>query len=533
MSLSRNARNAALRVLIALAVLLLALFSLSGCQFRPASAAEGQQAGRFRFEEARFRSFGEGFSDSKILDGKGALQALESLGGPLGFQSAADCFELENECRVGDRVFYRFRQTHKGLAVLSRSMTVVAGKGGKPEGAIGNYINVGHVPFMPEAPYEYAENVARRYFSDATGSPIESVRAKPAGLAVYTLAEEPFLCWGSTVSAPDSRSGAYASATVYLRAVCEEIPSLFVEESYLGPSPSRLPLEQLRAGGEGMEGILFDSGRNIGVFAMDGEMAAQRASEGEGGASARWAAQGEGSVSAQNAFANLAKAYDYFSQALGRRQFDGKGSFLPAVVNAYAPGKENAAYDASKTFFDAPLILFTSPGRGMAEISDSLDAVAHEYAHGVIGTAAGLCGDEMPGALSESLCDAFGEMAEAWHGGSCDWIARSERDLSLKAASQGYRPENGPHANSQIPGWALGTIGKRFMAQGLTQEFSELLYSCALLIPPTCSFSQFASSAAWVASLMEGDGKIPLESASFVRSAFEAAGMGPNAYFFE
>ncbi|MEM6161848.1 M4 family metallopeptidase [Erwinia sp. P6884] len=119
------------------------------------------------------------------------------------------------------------------------------------------------------------------------------------------------------------------------------------------------------------------------------------------------------------AYDYLGVTYDFFWQAYQRNSLDNQGLTLKGTVH-YGKDYQNAFWNGQQMVF----------GDGDGEIFNrftiALDIIAHELAHGVTETEAGLIYFEQAGALNESLSDVFGSLVKQFHlkqtADRADWI---------------------------------------------------------------------------------------------------------------
>lgn len=108
-----------------------------------------------------------------------------------------------------------------------------------------------------------------------------------------------------------------------------------------------------------------------------------------------------GDAAVDEAYDALGATYAFFWEVFGRDSIDNQGFPLVGTVH-YGQGYENAFWNGAQMVF----------GDGDGEIfhrfTRSLDVVAHELAHGVTESEAGLVYYNQSGALNESLSDVFG-----------------------------------------------------------------------------------------------------------------------------
>ena len=126
-----------------------------------------------------------------------------------------------------------------------------------------------------------------------------------------------------------------------------------------------------------------------------------------------------GDAAVDEAYDALGATYELFWQVYGRDSIDGHGFPLVGTVH-YGDGYENAFWNGAQMVF----------GDGDGEIfhrfTRSLDVVAHELAHGITESEAGLVYFNQPGALNESLSDVFGVLTRQFSlkqtADQADWL---------------------------------------------------------------------------------------------------------------
>lgn len=250
----------------------------------------------------------------------------------------------------------------------------------------------------------------------------------------------------------------------------------------------------------------------------------------------------------------LNNAYDYagnvrdFFRMLDRNSYDNSGSDIILNVH-YGANYNNAFWDGDElTFGDGDGTIFVN-------FANSLDVVAHEFAHGVTQFTANLNYFSQSGALNESFSDVFGS-AITQHvlnqdAGSADWLIGDEimgPDLygeslrSMKAPGTAYdnviigtdpQPDHmdnyysgpadnqGVHINSGIPNKAFYLVS---MVIG-TDKATLIWYHALRNLWPTAIFNDAVGIITESARILTKNGKVPLGTTQTVRSAFKAVGL--------
>lgn len=254
---------------------------------------------------------------------------------------------------------------------------------------------------------------------------------------------------------------------------------------------------------------------------------------------------GEKSVDTVFEFAGLVRS---FYRDLDRNSYDDAGSGI--IMNVHFGSKyNNAFWDGDElTFGDGDGVIFN-------DFTQSLDVVAHEFAHGVTQFTADLEYQSQSGALNESFSDVFGsaitQHAKGQDAGSADWLIGDEimgPDLygeclrSMKAPGTAYdntilgkdpQPDHmnnyyagtddnqGVHINSGIPNKAFYLVATTIG----TQKAALIWYHALKNLWATADFNDAVDVIAESARILTRDEQVPLGSTQAVRSAFKAVGL--------
>jgi hypothetical protein len=124
-------------------------------------------------------------------------------------------------------------------------------------------------------------------------------------------------------------------------------------------------------------------------------------------------------ITAKRAFDTTRDVVDYYRECFGRNSIDDAGMTLMSSIH-YGVRYDNAFWNgAQMTYGDGD-------GRVFTDFTKSDDVIGHELTHGVTQFTAGLDYSDEPGALNESISDAFGAMFHQWRNKQdvpdADWL---------------------------------------------------------------------------------------------------------------
>lgn len=126
-----------------------------------------------------------------------------------------------------------------------------------------------------------------------------------------------------------------------------------------------------------------------------------------------------GDDAVDEAYEALGTTYAFFWEAFGRDSIDNRSFPLVGTVH-YGEGYENAFWNGAQMVFG------DGDGEIFQRFTRSLDVVAHELAHGITESEAGLVYFNQSGALNESVSDVFGVLTRQFSLGQtadqADWL---------------------------------------------------------------------------------------------------------------
>jgi Zn-dependent metalloprotease len=220
-------------------------------------------------------------------------------------------------------------------------------------------------------------------------------------------------------------------------------------------------------------------------------------------------------LTAKRAFDTTRGVVDFYQKCFGRNSVDDAGMTLMSSIH-YGVRYDNAFWNGSQmTYGDGDGQIFT-------DFTKSDDVIGHELTHGVTQFTAGLDYSDEPGALNESVSDAFGAMFHQWRAkqtvAEADWLV-GPGVLGPVAIAKGYTclrnlaepgsrhclspqpshyrdyvPGGDPHENSGIPNHAFYLAATSIGGQAW--EKAGKVWYAALTSPkarPSAGFNQFAT----------------------------------------
>jgi Zn-dependent metalloprotease len=257
-------------------------------------------------------------------------------------------------------------------------------------------------------------------------------------------------------------------------------------------------------------------------------------------------ATGDADIDAMYDYAGTTR--DYFSKELNRGSIDNQGMTIVANVHV-GVNFMNAFWDGDELAFgDGDGQIFTS-------FAQSLDVVAHEFAHGVTQFTANLDYFSQSGALNESFSDVFGSVITqttlGQDAGNADWLVGNEimgptlfgeALRSMKAPGTAYdnplmgkdpQPDHmddyyngnadnqGVHINSGIPNKAFHLVASDIG----TPLAARVWYHGLQNLWPTAAFNDAVDTLVRSAQILTNTNVVPQGTTQTVRSAFKDVGL--------
>lgn len=410
------------------------------------------------------------FTDQLVVNVEDAAVVLNSLASALG--AAADFAEPSaiTISTVGRgataEYFYRYTEKVGAVTVLGSEVILVTDAAGTVTSVFNYYQGLGaDFDVTPDESVDEHDEVRLVALSAYLG-PDADTRTLQQWLAVSTFAHElvvhpredddtPTLVWRVTVVVPDTGALTPSGASYLIYADGATAGTVMASTSHVHSATSTSTatdwLGQSRVVTIDTRKVLWyrsyqllDAGRNITTYKTTYGLFGLGSPKLPGSVVKRglfgWDA------AAVSAHANMAVAYDYFLDVLGRQSFDDDGALVVVSIR-YNPRTSAGGY--ANAFWDPSRQLFGFGDSGYLQAG--LDIVAHEFSHAVVSYVVGNGGSVLDyaesGALNEAYADIFGLLVEGKTGAD-RWLIGEDSALGAVrnlADPTSIRTAYGPH----------------------------------------------------------------------------------------
>lgn len=492
------------------------------------------------------------FTSIEITDESSAIAAVQDAAGMLGLSNAAEELTVSNTTTSNAGTFYRLQQNYEGIPVYGRQFVVVADEDGIAQALTSNALDIGSgLSLEPEITQEQAEAAVTDHIETNFGSvdtgELTVDELSDDKLVIYSPdgGGDPILAYELGVYGEGLAADVLVSAddgTIIL--FNDQIHSFQQEFTSRGQKKDQTFTAEK---GDSSNSMLYESktGTKITVnVPADGHKYDWYYDENYD--TVTWKDGSQPDQSAVDAMANTQKVYQYYYDAMGRDSYTGEGDDINVYVHVngllmWDASTMERANNAFSWFSPNGMVLavevkYDSDGNETTDFGSDLDAIAHEYTHGVVRYTSGLSNtadNNMPSAINEALADIMGYCVEAEDGnGEMDWISAVRCSYKGTKLSEGhayhmkdYSSDLDEHYASTIISYAaylmytgVGGDEERFD----TQETAEIWYNANLLFPSDCTFGTVRECVKTAADLLYmSDGKKECIDAAFDKVGIE------------
>lgn len=520
-------------------------------------------------------SFSEGFTDVKVTDEKSAFEAVSSVSNTIGINDVEKELKISGTNSFDGETFYRMQQYYNDIPVYGKDVVLASDKNGLAISLTANSINIGQGLNGKKVDNDFDDKKAVDALEDYFDN-LYSVEDKgPYYVAfdsnniefthLYTVlaaVNEEMVNFEVGVSNDDYKI-VFTNDLVntddkdYSYKVSDSKYYMFDEKRNIVMLNSERNLSEALYNDN--DSYIFDSTPLINVNYSDEEQLNaflnylnNNNDEIENEISNRFSTHvyspieyvtsnnntwNNDAVSFMN---NVQNTYDFYKDILDRNGYDGKNREMFAAYNDNFGGGDNAYSSGNFLCF------------GYKKDSSAVDLVAHEFTHSVERSISNMLYEGESGALKEAYSDIFGELAESYTNGSCNWVfvngrnlknpSKSKKSGNTVAYPQKYKDKKwmsttdlnndhgGVHTNCTVISHAAylmnnGIDGDENMKIS-TELLAKIWYKSLFLLHPNATFAQCAD-AVYNAALMTDD--VTFEQRVCIRAAFGEVGLDVEA----
>lgn len=387
-------------------------------------------------------------TDQIILEGDGsetvtsedeALQYLINNADSFGIVDGEETLEIKNTISDSDGSVYKFQQNYKGIPVFGKGISLKTDTDGTVLMSVGNYENITKdINVNPTVSKDLIIDAIQQYmvetmkFESVSDVIVSDESISAESLVVYskgdvnaTLAYELDTKFKALADEAESYQSYRLLVDANKGTVLFATGNVYTETVY----PEVLSGDSIEVAYKDNDGLyhLYDEKRNIEIFDYEGRVSL---SDNEKDSAVPYANTDKENwdKNAATLMNNLEKTYDYYKKLKGLEGWDGNNGYMPVYFNdMWSDG--NNGYSNNEVIAgvkSTKLVL----GKNW-NFSDSLDLIAHEYAHSVQFGLMDMqyCGET--GAIMEAYADIMGEIIE----NKTSWVSASKRNIEFPAGS--------------------------------------------------------------------------------------------------
>ena len=417
-------------------------------------------------EDGRIRIIDGSYTDLIVSTEESAAAAINAIGSLLSDEFNADTSDItcQNINNVVEEHFCRYTPTIDGVSVLGSQIVLTTEEAGEIKGLVSSYDGrIENVNTIPLIDAEQSIAIALNAFADSDivseilisiieNSSLDYNEAISALLSAYTTDTEliiyaisgedtPVLAWSVDVypfietsidddiydnldNDHDDETWSYDNiieyqfidVTYYIYANdinAGEIFDIVDNNKYWYPisinSTDWLGITRtLNIESDGNKYRLKDNGRDLQTYAPNRGFFDQVFGNQFPGSIISWNIGSFPSSYAVSAHANMACAFDFYKNQLGRNSYDGKGKAVKTTTEfSYKNQTSNACWSPSDKQFK-----FYGGNNGDKKYAAALDMVGHEFTHAVVEYTCNLVYKNQSGALDEAYADIMGALIE-------------------------------------------------------------------------------------------------------------------------
>lgn len=480
--------------------------------------------------------FDSGFSNVKITDVDSALEAISDVKDALGIGNVRKELNVQSVNTVDDNTYYRFQQYYEDIPVYGKSIVVFADSKGKALGLTANTITYKEPTNQKDrTDKEYIEKAQKAINYDKII--FNSIQDK-----AYLISDDRLiLC--CPVELTYTYDNQIFSKIFFVSSnnldIEKEIDLIDNNISASKISGMQKTYDNIELSGNKIDNnyCLTDDERKIICCTMsdNDDIVSENIAD-------------TSDKECVDAYVNMQYVYNYFNRVLSIDSFDNNGSGILLFVSKngylYDQAKsalidtlEKAESIGSKDYLNYAAIIMGEPNELFKNSPvNSIDIIAHEYTHRIVGNIVKL----ENGGIDEGISDIFGNLAELDSGASNDvWklgenSGHSKYDMKDKITMNSYNHEDEGHDNAAIIAHAAYLMWNGNNDSDIfkidTDKLAKLWYRSLYLLHSDATFNQCANSVMLVAKSMQDTGELTAAQIACVRRSFESVGIYPDNY---
>lgn len=486
--------------------------------------------------DENYMYFDSGFSNVKITDVDSALEAISDVKDALGIGNVRKELNVQSVNTVDDNTYYRFQQYYEDIPVYGKSIVVFADSKGKALGLTANTITYKEPTNQKDrTDKEYIEKAQKAINYDKII--FNSIQDK-----AYLISDDRLiLC--CPVELTYTYDNQIFSKIFFVSSnnldIEKEIDLIDNNISASKISGMQKTYDNIELSGNKIDNnyCLTDDERKIICCTMsdNDDIVSENIAD-------------TSDKECVDAYVNMQYVYNYFNRVLSIDSFDNNGSGILLFVSKngylYDQAKsalidtlEKAESIGSKDYLNYAAIIMGEPNELFKNSPvNSIDIIAHEYTHRIVGNIVKL----ENGGIDEGISDIFGNLAELDSGASNDiWklgenSGHSKYDMKDKITMDSYNHEDEGHDNAAIIAHAAYLMWNGNNDSDIfkidTDKLAKLWYRSLYLLHSDATFNQCANSVMLVAKSMQDTGELTAAQIACVRRSFESVGIYPDNY---
>lgn len=380
-------------------------------------------------EIEEFNILSDKFTDIKVTDSNSAIQAAQDGAKILGIGDAASELSVHSVEEVGNLTYYRLQQNYKGYPVHGRTFVLVS-NGDTATNLTSNCFLISDVEISVEVTQNDVRDSIFMYLKKIVGTDrfdyFDMETLSDDKLCVYTLEDQTArLTYHVFVNTE------YGSFEFFVDTVSAEIlfcneDVVYMQKEFTFPGQTDTHTFTAESSQEYNEMYyLSDSGTKVTIHIPSNGHDYDWYYDGNADI-VRWKDGENPDKSAVDAIYNISSVYRYYKGTFGRDSFSNQKEDINVYVHTigYRNWSGQDVNHVNNAYFwkspNGPIISITqkynSDNELVTDYGAELDAIGHEFTHGVVDYTCALSNtsnNKMPSAINEAVADIMGYCIEA------------------------------------------------------------------------------------------------------------------------